>query len=202
MLDRNELLNESYSQFQWSLSSCGKYEINQMIQRKVEYLSEAYGLERRDIRQHLFENFLARKHYQKYDPGKTKLSTFVTHYTNLSLANLIRRYDTLNKNYREIPLDERTDDGRDSRGCSLAYLEGLGHEGVVDWMTPEDNYNGKELWNLIVEFFDKDDLLVLMGFKDRGAEARRLGIEYHTYRKRLNRKVLAFKSLLKELGYL
>jgi len=202
VLDRNELLNESYSQFQWSLSSCGKYEINQMIQRKVEYLNEAYGLECDDIRQHLFENFLARKHYQKYDPGKTKLSTFVTHYTNLSLANLIRRYDTLNKNYREIPVDGGTDDGRDSRGCSLAYLEELGHEGVVDWTTPEDMYNGKELWNLIVEFFDEDDVLVLMGFKDRHAEAKRLGIEYHAYRKRLNRKVSAFKSLLKELGYL
>jgi hypothetical protein len=200
--DREELLNESYSQFQWSLSSCGKYEINQMIQRKVEYLSETYGLERNDIRQHLFENFLARRHYQKYKPGKTKLSTFVAHYTNLSLANLIRSYGTLEKHYSEVPLEERTDDARDGRGCSLAYLEGLGHEGVVDWTTPEDHYNGKELWNLIVEFFDEDDVLVLMGVKDRHAEAKQLGIDYHAYRKRLNRKVSAFKSLLKELGYL
>jgi hypothetical protein len=202
VLDREELLNESYSQFQWSLSNRGKYEINQMIQSKVKYLNEAYGLEREDMRQHLFENFLARRHYQKYDPGKTKLSTFVTHYTNLSLANLIRSYETLDKNYREIPLDEGTDDARDNRGCSLAYLEGLGHEGMVDWTTPEDNYNGKELWNLMVDFFDEDDVLVLMGFKDRHAEAKRLGIDYHAYRKRLNRKVSAFKSLLKELGYL
>lgn len=203
MPDNKDLLMESYSQFQWSLSECGKYEINEMIHRKVDYLNKVHGLERDDILHHLFENYMSKKHYQKHDPAKTKLSTFIAHYTNWSLINLIRSYDTLEKNYREILFEDGPQNPSNGRNrCSLSYLEEIGHEGVVDRITPEDIYNGKELWNLMQDFFDKDDLLVILGFRDRRAEAERLSVDYYTYCKRLNRKVSAFKSLLTELGYL
>lgn len=203
MPDNKDLLMESYSQFQWSLSQCGKYEINEMIHRKVDYLNKVHGLERDDILHHLFENYLSKKHYQKHDPAKTKLSTFIAHYTNWTLINLIRSYDTLQKNYREILLEDGPQDPSNGRNrCSLSYLEEIGHEGVIDRITPEDNYNAKELWNLMQDFFDEDDLLVILGFRDRRAEAKRLSVDYYTYCKRLNRKVSAFKSLLKEIGYL
>ena len=42
------------------------------------------------------------------------------------------------------------------------------------------------------EFFGKDDFEVLQGVRTRREEAKRKGIDYETYRKRLYRKILDF----------
>ena len=99
------LLIESYWLLKNSLSGNGKFEINKKIQRKVSYLNKKHGLELDDIHSCLFEDFINKRIYRNYDSEKTKLSTFITHYTNLSLHALIRKYDALDKNYREIILD-------------------------------------------------------------------------------------------------
>lgn len=187
MIDRNSLLNESYSQFTRSLSNSGKLRINQRIQSKVRYLNECYGLEPDEILSDLWEAYQSRRHYEKHDSGKSKLSTFIVNYTNLSLKNLMRKHDTFRQNHKEIP---------------LSRLEKLGVRDVVENNTPEDYYIARELLDLVTDFFDKDDVPVLLGFRDRLGESERLSIDYYTYCKRLNRDISAFKSHIKNVGYL
>ena len=201
-LDRDELLRESFNLFQWSLSRQGKYAINERIVGKLDYLKKVHRLQRDDVLADLFTNFLSKKHYQKYDSSRSQLSTFIVNYTNWRLLDLIKKYETLAENYSEVPLyDEHSYQVKGS-GCSLSYLEDRGHELVIDKITPEDSYNGKMLWELAADFFGKENLLVLLGIKDKRTEAKRLSMKYHSYRKQLQRKVAAFKSFIKELGYL
>jgi hypothetical protein len=58
-----------------------------------------------------------------------------------------------------------------------------------------------ELLREAQEFFGYNDLSVLLGATDRHDEADRLGIDYYTYCKRLNRNILQFRSHLKNIGY-
>ena len=162
-----------------------------------------YGLEREDIHGYLFEDFITKELYRKYGKNKTKLSTLITHCTNYGLSTLIRKYDAIDDNYREISLDD--DSGyrvsRKKGSISLSMLEKLGVEGVIEETTPEDYYFAKELFDLMKEFFDENEILVLLEYKTRRSEAERLSIGYHTYCKRLSRKKSAFKLILQEAGY-
>ncbi len=51
-------------------------------------------------------------------------------------------------------------------------------------------------------FFDPSELMILLGYMDRRSEAKKSGVEYHIFCKRLWRKREAFKSILKEAGYI
>jgi len=186
-----------------SLSGNGKYKINKEIQKNVAYLNEMYLLERDDIHSYLFEEFVTKKLYRKYGKNKTKPSTFISYYTDLSLKSLKRKYDTLFKNYWEIPLDysSETTQYQGKRGISLAVLEKRGVEGVIEKTTPEDYLFAKEILDLMHEFFDENEVLVLLEYKTRRSEAERLSIAYYTYCKRLSRKKSAFKLILQEAGY-
>lgn len=203
-MDKMTLLIESYWLIKKSLSENGKFKVNKEIQKKVEYLNEMYGLEREDIHSYLFEEFITKKLYRKYDPKKTKLSTFIAHCTNNNLWSLKRKYDSVDKNYREIPLDD--DSGyrvsRKRGSVSLSMLERCGVEGVIESNTPEDYYFAKELIDLMKDFYSENEILVLLGYKDRRTEAERLSKDYYAYCKRLSRKHESFKLILQEAGYL
>ena len=138
MNDRVELLNESYSLFEKNLSKIGRLRINRSIESKVCHLERAHGLATDEILSDLWDHFQSREHYRKFDPGKTRLSTFVANYTNLALENLKRRYDIRKKNGCEIP---------------LSVLEDRGFEVAVDRTTPEDIVIAKELLKLMLEHF-------------------------------------------------
>ena len=204
MNDHRTLLIESYWLLKKSLSGNGKFEINKKIQKKVNYLKKRHGLEHDDIHSCLFDDFITKQIYRKYDPEKTKLSTFIAYYTNYSLSTLKRKYDALDQNYREIFLDYDSENlqyhGR--RRTSLEILEKLGVEAVIESNTPEDYYFVKELIDLMKDFYSENEILVLLGYKDRRTEAERLSIDYYTYCKRLSRKHEAFKLILREAGYL
>jgi len=201
--DKSDLLIKSYRLLEKSLSGNGKLPINKKIKWKVEYLNEMYSLDREDIHGYLFEDFMTKKLYRKYGKNKTKLSTLITHCTNYGLSTLIRKYDAIDNNYHEIPLDD--DSGyrllRKNGSISLSMLEELGIECAIESKTPEDYYFAKELSDLMKDFYSENEILVLLGFKDRRSEAERLSIGYHTYCKRLNRKRSAFKLILQEAGY-
>ena len=203
-MDKMTLLIESYWLIKKSLSKNGKFKINKEIQKNVKYLNKMYGLDRDDIHSYLFEDFITKKLYRKYDSEKTKLSTFIAHCTNNNLRSLRRKYDSVDKNYREIPLKD--DSGyrisRKRGSVSLSMLERCGVEGVIESSTPEDYYFAKELMDLMKDFYSENEILVLLGYKDRRTEAERLSIPYFTYCKRLDRKKLDFKLILQEAGYL
>jgi len=197
------LLIESYSLLEKALSGNGKLPVNKKIQWKVEYLNEMHGLDREDIHGYLFEEFVTKELYRKYGKNKTKLSTFIMHCTNWGLSTLIRKYDAIDNNYCETPLEDGSGYrvSRKNANVSLSMLEELGIECAIENNTPEDHYFAKELFDLMRDFYSENEILVLLGFKDRRSEAERLSIDYHAYCKRLERKNSAFKLILQEAGY-
>ena len=193
-MDRNELLVEAYEHLKWALFSKGKFEINMSIKNKVRYLTELYSVRSEDLLHDIFETFVAKKHYEKFNPAKGKLSTFMTHYANLSLLNIIKKYNRLNSNNKKVSLPEDYEDTFDQKyRYSLSYLEKIDFsDGLVERKTPESLYLEKELYEQMEEFFGKDDFEVFQGVRTRREEAKHKGIDYETYRKRLYRKTLDF----------
>jgi hypothetical protein len=126
----------------------------------------------------------------------------MTHYANLSLLNIIKKYKRINSKEISLPDDyEETFDQK--RRYSLSYLEnGALTDGLSEKTTPEDCYLENELFELMKEFFCEDDLSVLTGMKTRQEVAQENGLKYQTYRKRLYRKQKLFVSIMQESGYL
>jgi len=204
LISREDLLTGSYQQFRWALSHCGKGSINKMIQHKAKILNEIFGLDRDDLLHEIFENYLVKKHYRKFDPKRGRLSTFITHYTDKYLNHIIRKYNTLDNNRIDtIPedCDDVLDDhNRARRPLSFYEKRGLA-DNLIEKRTPEDLCIAKELWEVIVKIVGLNDTLVLMGLRDRHEEAQRKGMNYYSYCQRLHRKKSLLRSVLSELGY-
>jgi len=195
-MDRNELLAEAYTNLEWALSGKGKLDTNRSIRRKVRYLAELYGISSEDLFHDIFETFVAKKHYEKFNSAKGKLSTFMTHYANLSLLNIIKKYKRIDSNSKEVPLPDDYEDTFDQdKRYSLSYLDGVDLlEGLVERKTPEDLYLAKESNEKIKKSFGEEDYEVLIGLRTRREEAERRGIKYDTYRKKLYRSRLDFQG--------
>jgi len=197
-LDRNELLAQAYENLEWALSGKGKLDINRSIKSKVRYLVELYGISSEDLLHDIFETFVSKKIYEKFNPSEGKLSTFMTHYANLSLLNIIKKHKRLNSNNKEVPLPDDYEDTFDQdKRHSLSYLEKIDFsDGLVERKTPEDLYFAKEINEKIKNSFGEEDYEVLIGLRTRREEAERKGIKYDTYRQRLYRRRLDFQGEL------
>jgi hypothetical protein len=200
-MERQELLNQSYQQFEQALSRNGHLKINQIIRYKSRRLKGEYGLEDDEIQNVIFCEFLDKKLYEKITPDKT-LSTFIVHTTNYVLNVQLRKHQQEKRNYPRISLDSLAEESSDGYcGSAVSFLENLGADGLVDYTTPEDLVIAKELMELIIDHFGEDDAEVLLGYSDRQTESNRLSISYDTYCKRLSRKTRSFLLILKKAGY-
>lgn len=193
-----------HSLIEMALSGTGNLELNRSIRSKMRYLEEAHGLDRDYLENWLYERFLANGTDEKYDPERSSVATFIGHCTNNALTDLIRRYNAMEKQCREVPLDLSGNDTSAPKrfGYSLPDLERAGVEYVIDQNTPEDYCLAKELMDLMVRFFEPEELKILLGLKDRATESVESGIGYECLCKRLQRKREAFRAVLKEAGYL
>ena len=164
----------------------------------MRYLTELYNIDPEDLLHDIFETFVSKKHYEKFRPAEGKLSTFMTHYANLSLFNIIKKCNRLNSNNKKVSFpDDYEDTFSQKWRYSLSHLERFDFsDGLVEKKSPEALYLAKELYEKMEEFFEKDDLEVLQGDRTRREEASRIGIDYDTYRKRLYRKRLDFQGEL------
>ena len=200
-MEQQELLNQSYQQFEQALSNNRTFKINRIIGYKTRRLKYEYGLEDDEILNVLFDEFLSKKLYEKITPEKT-LSTFMVHTTNYGLNVQLRKQQQEKRNYPSISLDGLAEESSDGYcGSAISFLEMLGTDGLVDYTTPEDLVIGKELMELIIDHFGEDDAEVLLGYSDRHTESNRLSIRYETYCKRLSRKIQSFLPILKNAGY-
>lgn len=86
-------------------------------------------------------------------------------------------------------------------GSSIESFERQGIEGLIDEKDPEKMLVGKELMQMAMDFFDEEELAAIIGIKKKNKVAEKLGIEYDAYRKRLQRKILKFRSIPKDAGY-
>jgi hypothetical protein len=200
-MEQQELLNQSYQQFEQTLSGNGNFKINRIIGYKTRRLKFEFGLEYNEILSGLIYEFLRKKLYEKITPDKT-LSTFITHTTNYMLNVQLRKQQQEKRNYPRISLDGLAKESSDGYcGSATSFLETLDADGLVDNTTPEDLIIAKELMELIFDHFGEDDAKVLLGYSDRQTEVDRLSISYYTYCKRLSRKIDSFLSILKKAGY-
>ena len=190
------MLAEAYKNLEWALFSKGKFGINGSIQRKVRYLNKLHNIEREDLLHDIFEEFISKEIYEKAMKASGKLSTFMTHYANLSLLNIIKKYKRFN--IKRISLTDNYEDTFDQKWrYSLLYLERIElSEGLVERNTPEDLYFAKELYEKMKNFLGKENAEVLIGMRTRKEEAERRGVNYQTYRKQLYRQTLEFQKYL------
>lgn len=202
--DRRDRPETPHSLIELALSGTGNLELNRSIRSKIRYLKEAHGLDRDDLENWLYERFFANGVDDKYDPERASVATFIGHCTNNALTDLIRKYNAMEKQCREVPLNFSGNEASTPKrfGYSLPDLERAGVESVIDCDTPEDLYLAKELLDLMVGFFEPDELRILLGLKDRTTESKESGIGYECLCKRLQRKREAFRAVLKEAGYL
>jgi hypothetical protein len=77
----------------------------------------------------------------------------------------------------------------------------MGIEGIINDENPEDILMGKQLMEMAMNHFGDSDLAVILGLKDKRDEAKRIGLDYDSYRKRLQRKLNQFRSILNGDGY-
>jgi hypothetical protein len=200
-MERQELLNQSYQQFEQTLSGNGNFKINRIIGYKTRRLKYEYGLEDDEILNAIFCEFLSKELYEKITPDKT-LSTFIVHTTNYVLNVQLRKHQQEKRNCPRISLDSLAEVSSDGYcGSAISFLETLGADGLVDYTTPEDLVIAKELMELIIDHFGENDADVLLGYSDRLSESARLSISYYTYCKRLSRKIDSFLPILENAGY-
>jgi len=107
-MEQQELLNQSYQQFNKALSSNGNLKINRIIGYKSRRLKDEYGLEDDEILNGLFVEFLDKKLYEKITPEKT-LSTFIVHTTNYGLNIQLRKHQQEKRDFPSISLDAQSE---------------------------------------------------------------------------------------------
>jgi hypothetical protein len=142
--------------------------------------------------------FILKEHYLKYDPDKTRRTTFTAHYTFYSLKNLLREFrrKKMRPHFSTFSLDaDCLDYACPHKGA--AYLPSLSNP-----VTPEDECVKMELQDMISDFFDELDFQVIGGEIDRQEAAKERNVSYDAYRKSLHRKLNELKSVLSETGYL
>ena len=177
--------------------------MNHSIQKRVKWLYHKYGMTRQEIIKHLKWKYEGQKKHKRHDPNKSCLKTYVLTFCYYGVLSLVRECKKFDADASWVPLSQNFN-GESITVIGRAYqpYEQEGIEGLVDSNTPEDMLIGKELMQMALDFFGQDDMEVLLGAKDRAAEAKRLGISYDTYLKRIDRKRQRFKTNLKQAGYI
>ena len=89
-MEQQELLNQSYQQFEQTLSGNGNLKINRIIGYKTRRLKFEFGLGGDEILNAIFCEFLSKELVEKITPDKT-LSTFIVHTTNYMLNVQLRK---------------------------------------------------------------------------------------------------------------
>jgi len=200
MFDYEEILLESYFCFKSALSEKGKFKINLKTKEKVQYLKENYELEIDDLLHSLFLHYVKRKAYKKYDVKKGALSTFIAHYVDNYMNNLIRKFDTLRENvpvYYDLTRNSLSNQNK----FAMSFEEWIGVQGVAEFNTPESLLLAKELLELLIDHFGKYNSSVLLGYGDRRSASEDMGIDYYTYCKRLQRELKTFIQVLEDADY-
>ena len=203
MVFENRILVESYKLIYRFIYHGGKIWINRAIQKRVKWLYHRYGMTRTEIIAYVKWKFKSQRKHRKFKPEKSCLATYVLNYTYFSLLTLVKqckKHEAGGK--KEIPFSQLPNyEPIQTMGNSIDSFERQGIEGLIDKKNPEDIIVGKELMETSTDYFGDNDLAVILGIKNKRTEARRLGLNYDTYRKRLQRKLIKFRSMLKDDGY-
>ena len=158
---------------------------------------------REEIIEHVKWQFKRQRKHRKFNPNKSCLETYVLNFTYFTLLEFVRQCKKHEAGgEKEITFSELADSEPIHRiGSSIESFERRGIEGLIDEDDPERIVMGNELMKIATDYFGDNDLAVILGLRGKRAEARRLGFKYDAYRKRLQRKVAKFRSIVEDMGY-
>jgi len=203
MVYENQILVDSYKLINRFIYHSGKIWMNKAIQKRVRWLYHRYEMTREEIIEYVKWQFKRQRKHRKFKPNKSCLETYVLNFTYFTLLTFIRqckKHEAGRK--KEIPFAKLSDyEAIDSIGSSIESFERQGIEGLIDEDDPEQIVNRKQLMKIATDYFGDNDLAVILGIRSKRAEARRLGIKYDTYRKRLQRKLAMCRSNFEDMGY-
>ena len=198
-----KILVDSYRLIYRFIHRGGKIWMNSAIKKRVLWLYQRYGMTREEIIEYVKWKFKCQRKHYKFNPEKSCLETFVLNFTYFTLLSMVRQC----KNHeasggKEIPFSQLADyETIKTIGQSIDSYERQGIEGLINGDNPEDILMGKQLMETAMDHFDDSDLSAILGMKDKRTEAMRLGLDYDSYRKRLQRKLNQFRSILNDDGY-
>jgi len=81
------------------------------------------------------------------------------------------------------------------------YCRRLPLDRLIERTTPEDILIKKEFWGLVYDYYDKVDVMVLLGMMDRKEAAAKFDMGYEAYTKSLQRKNVYFRDIATKAGY-
>ena len=197
------ILVDSYRLIYRFIYHSGKIWMNTAIQKRVRWLYYRYGMNRKEIIEYVKWKFKCQRKHYKFNREKSCLETFVLNFTYFTLLTLVQQCENHEAgNEKEIPFSQLPDyEPIKTIGQSIDSFERMGIEGIINDENPEDILMGKQLMEMATDHFSDNDLAVILGLKDKRAEAKRLGLDYDSYRKRLQRKLNQFRSILNGDGY-
>jgi len=197
------ILVDSYRLIYRFIYHSGKIWMNTAIQKRIRWLYRRYGMTREEIIEYVKWKFKCQRKHYKFDPEKSCMETFVLNFTYFAMLSLVRQCENHEAgNEKEIPFSQLPDyEPIKTIGQSIDSFERMGIEGIINDENPEDILMGKQLMEMAMNHFGDSDLAVILGLKDKRDEAKRIGLDYDSYRKRLQRKLNQFRSILNGDGY-
>ena len=167
------------------------------IYNRVQTLKEDYLLSKNDILHFIYDEFITKEHYLKYNPDKSRRTTFTAHYTYYSLESLLRklRRKKMKPYFSTISLDaDCLDYGCPYKGAG--YFPRLSNPD-----TPEDECARIQLQEIVDDFFDDLDHRVIFGDLERQDAAKERNVTCDAYYKSFQRKLNEFRTVLSGTGY-
>lgn len=182
-----DIIDESVEYFEKAFSKKGKLDINRQIHKKLDLLREYFELSEDEIFQELFEGYLKKKLYQKYQEEKA-LSTFITYCVKYGLNDLHKKQKTRNARDNEKSLESLLD----SVLCDTGNrdLDEFGISRLIEFTTPEDLVISMELIKLVAAHFGAFDAKVLLEKEDLHTAAASLSMSYDVYRAVIEKEAL------------
>ena len=183
------------------------------INKMVPVLKKKYWLKEEDIQHYVFLKFLALNKHEKFDPGKSCLYTYTAHHTYFVVKDMLNGYERAFKDVVQFKsFDEYlwTSSNQNSDEPLIIAVDTGQHlprseddllDRLIERTTPEDILIKKEFWGLVYDYYDKVDVMVLLGMMDRKEAAAEFDMGHEAYTKSLQRKNLYFRDIATKAGY-
>ena len=183
------------------------------INKIVPVLKKKYWLKEEDIQHYVFLKFLAQNKHEKFDPAKSCLYTYTARHTYFVVRDMLNGYERAFKDvvqFKSFGEYLWTSSSEDSDEPLIVAVDTGQHiprseddllDRLIERTTPEDILIKKEFWGLVYDYYDKVDVMVLLGMMDRNEAAAKFDMGYEAYTKSLQRKNVYFRDIATKAGY-
>ena len=210
----DEILENAYSLIgQHIIPQKSKIWMITSINKIVPVLKKKYWLEEGDIQQFVFLKFLALNKHEKFDPAKSCLYTYTARHTYFAVMDMLNGYERAFKDvvqFKSFGEYLWTSSSEDSDEPMIVAVDTGQYflrseddllDRLIERTTPEDILIKKEFWGLVYDYYDKVDVMVLLGMMKRKEAAAEFDMGHEAYTKSLQRKNVYFRDIATKAGY-